>query len=216
MAVGYLPHELKSESLFSHVHVEDVDALKGSFNEALLNSNTKVSAQSYRFSDLANPDRYKSIKSTFFALKNPFSGLIEHVVAYNSSISHSKSAERALAIQASFRTLMPMTPSPDPDGVEFFNLNNQNFDKKFKNFKLKSYASNAIQSPAMSNDIFAQNQFNFEQACFLDESNSKLTFNPHEQTNHNNSNSNMNFNQNADSDQNGPFYSNDNHPYFIN
>ena len=213
--VGYLPHELKSESLFSHVHVDDVEALKGSFNEALLNTNTKVCAQPYRFRDLANPSRYKSIKSTFFALKNPFTGLVEHVVAYNSSISHSKLVERALSVQTSFRTLMPMTPSPDPDGVEFFNLKNQNFEKKFRNFKLKSYASNWSQSPSISNDIFAHNQLNFEQACFLDESNSKLTFFPHEQPNHNN-NSTMSFNQNADSDRNGPFYSNDNHQYFIN
>ena len=79
--VGYLPNQLMSESLFNYVHADDKPLLKKAFQESIVNSKHKIRTHQYKFK-LKN-DSYVVLESILYALKNPFNGQFEYIVAQN-------------------------------------------------------------------------------------------------------------------------------------
>lgn len=75
-----------SESLFNHVHTDDVNLLKKAFQEITVNNTkNKIRTHEYRFR-LEN-NSFITIQSVLYALQNPFSGQLEYIVAQNTLCS---------------------------------------------------------------------------------------------------------------------------------
>lgn len=145
-----MPHQLISESLFNHVHTDDVNLLKKAFQEITLsNSKNKIRTHEYRFR-LEN-NSYIIVQSVLYALQNPFSSQLEYIVAQNTLcstpvnylqknstiqsnqqmyqkkspyITHNSIPSQLINSQT---ISMPMTPSPEES--MFNNDSNYNSDK---------------------------------------------------------------------------------------
>ncbi len=78
---GLLPHQLISESIYNHIHPDDVNLLKKAFQEVISNTKRKIRTHQYRFK-LPN-NTYITIESVLYALQNPFSNQFEHIVSQN-------------------------------------------------------------------------------------------------------------------------------------
>ena len=92
-ALGYLPQQLLSESLFNYVHVDDIQMLKKCFQEAIFSSPLKIKTREYRIKLEFNKS-FALIESVVFALKNPLNNNLEYVMLQNkfNSISFSNSS----------------------------------------------------------------------------------------------------------------------------
>lgn len=145
--IGYLPHQLISESLFSHVHTDDVNLLKKAFHETLANTKHKIRTHEYRFR-LEN-NTYVTIESVLYALQNPFNSQIEYIVAQNTLCStpinivntntalkpmsstqyvyHHQQYMQGTVVNLTNPISMPMTPSPEE--IIFTSENSVNPDK---------------------------------------------------------------------------------------
>ena len=73
--------ELISESLFNHVHLEDIYLLKKAFQETIVNFKCKIRTHQYRFK-LKN-NSHIILESVLYALKNPFNDQLEYIVSQN-------------------------------------------------------------------------------------------------------------------------------------
>ena len=125
--MGYLPEQLISETIFNYIHSDDIPMLKKVFQEAILNSPTKIKTADYRVR-LENNKSFAIIESVIFALKNPFTNSLEYILSQNKfcSISLISSSNQFIqqqqlqqqqkkklvtSLNSSFS--MPMTPSPE-------------------------------------------------------------------------------------------------------
>lgn len=143
--MGYLPQQLLSESLYSYVHADDALMLKKCFQEAILTSPAKVKTCEYRVR-LENNKSYASVESVLFALKNPFTNILENIVLQNKFCSanlinqtlnqqQQSPIQKKKLIQSPMAFVsMPMTPSPeDNQNSELVKYNDTLLSKKIAN-----------------------------------------------------------------------------------
>lgn len=81
--IGYLPSQLKAESIFNLIHTEDLPMLKASFLEAKSNPNVQLTTSPYRIFSGHPSKELVLIQSVLFCLKNPFSGVVEFIQSTN-------------------------------------------------------------------------------------------------------------------------------------
>ncbi|CAF0759999.1 unnamed protein product [Brachionus calyciflorus] len=177
--IGYLPHQLLSESLFNHVHTDDINLLKKAFQEITSSNNlkNKIRTREYRFR-LEN-NTYVTLQSVLYALQNPFNDQLEYIVAQNTLISTPVNFFKDQKTPMSMPTpkqiyqknpflqqhhsinsqtiSMPMTPSPEEifNNETNSNLNLNEFPNTSKNLSNNSYnlqhlnQKNVLMSPNM-------------------------------------------------------------------
>ena len=120
LLLGYLPHQLMSESIFNQSHADDVPMLRKTFQDALNNPHQKIQTQTYRLKleNNVKANSYTNVETVFYALSNPSSCQLEYVLAQTKLASLSDISSTALGILGITRSnstsiSLPMTPSPE-------------------------------------------------------------------------------------------------------
>jgi len=201
---GLLPHQLISESIYNHIHPDDVNLLKKAFQEVVSNTKRKIRTHQYRFK-LPN-NKYITMESVLYALQNPFSNQFEYIVSQNSLCStapllnqqnissnspspnfiHPQYQQSNITVNNNIS--MPMTPSPE----EIIYNNDSNSATNSSSFaSLDKYSTNSSTDYTMKNKLnetipmnttsyTSQNQMRLNNIQFINTNNSSNSNNASE------------------------------------
>jgi len=152
---GFLPNQLKNESIFSLIHSEDVADFKSSLQQAVSNPKERITTDTYRFSKANSEKEIVYLKSVLHAFKNPHSGQIEFITATNHLVKCPKdmSTNSTSIKQYNHYKNGLITSMPEE------NVNKMSLDEIMNN-RLKSQSSkmNAL-NMFLRNDNFEMNNF---------------------------------------------------------